>query len=89
MKSKTQTEKIQLQSKLAKGDKGLFEAVDGAYYATVLWVKGETACLKYYIRGTGCVSYLPKSQWDQMTIENSLDKQAFAQLRYDSYYENI
>ena len=25
-------------SKLAKGDKGLFEAVDGAYYATVLWV---------------------------------------------------
>ena len=41
MKSKTQTAastggftRRRFMSKLAKGDKGLFEAVDGAYYAT-------------------------------------------------------
>ena len=48
-------------SKLAKGDKGLFEAVDGAYYATVryfVYLRENAAVVKLFTREHAAREYV-------------------------------
>jgi hypothetical protein len=71
-----------------KGDKVIYSAADGEYFATVIRVNRGVVTVKYFVKGTSAVSYLPQTQWHLLRGENTADKQSFAQMRWDSYYEN-
>ena len=56
---------------LTAGDKVIFSAFDGIdYFATVTRINRGVATLKYYVKGTGAVSYLAKADWNRLKHEN-------------------
>ena len=71
-----------------KGDKVIYSAADGEYFATVIRVNRGVVTVKYFVKGTSAVSYLPQTQWHLLRGENTAEKQSFAQMRRDLYYEN-
>ena len=77
------------------GDKVVFGAFDGFhYFATVVRVNRGVATIKYFVKGTGAVSYLPKADWDRIepefeSADSIRERQSFAQLRWDTYYEDF
>jgi hypothetical protein len=71
-----------------KGDKVIYSAADGEHFATVIRVNRGVIAVKYFVKGTGAVSYLTQTQRHLLRGEDTADKQNFAQMRWDSYYEN-
>ena len=43
-----------------KGDKVIYSAADGEYFATVIRVNRGVVTVKYFVKGTGAVSCLPR-----------------------------
>ena len=73
---------------LRVGDKVLFQdEYTREHFATVTRVARGVATIKYYVKGTSAVSYVPKTEWDRLTVQDSKEKASFAQMRWDSYYE--
>ena len=71
-----------------KGDKVIYSADDGEYFATVIRVNRGVVTVKYFVNGTGAVSCLPQTQWNLLRGEDTAEKQSFTQMRWDSYYED-